>query len=299
MKYEGLQRYLEEFQHKTGLTVVVKDFVGILEMDLELLSSLHNFYIHNKPFCMAVKSNRRLWDFCLLQKNLLYKRLIRDPQPFYGNCYAGISEYVIPVTSDGIVIAALTVGCFKFNNKLEDKISYLSKVNGLTYNSLLAHYNESTIDFKEDFDLYMKDINKDLNIIAEYLSLVYKSLIKDEKEEIKGNHATKRPYILSHALEYLKLNYKRDVTLEEVATFCHCSKSYISHQFKHYSNMTMKTYINVLRIKEAKRILKEDKQITEIAFLVGFKDSNYFSKVFRDIEGITPSEYKSKTLITR
>ena len=289
LAYEGLHQFLKQFQKESGLHVVIKDFVGLLDRDTELFEAVQDFYIHKQPFCMYVKSNSRLWGYCLLEKKLIYARLLRDPVAFYGRCYSGIYEYVIPILYNGVVIAALTVGNYRMEvEEIEKKFNQMTENNLLNLQALIKNYQESTIDWDP---LYMVQIEK-LQVVTEYISLVYGNFLENQKKIVKSTSEISKPYILSHALEYLKIHHKEDISLEALAGFCHCSKSYLSHQFKKYTQMTLKTYINHLRINSAKELLMEGISVTEIAFLVGFKDSNYFSKVFRELEQITPTEYQ-------
>lgn len=291
MTYQGLKQFIQQFQEESGLKVVIKDFVGFLDWDEELFEAVQDFYIHKSPFCMYIKESKRLWDYCLMEKKLLYQRLLREPVPFYGCCYANVMEYVIPILYKDTLIAALTVGSFKVETeKSHHKLNQLVKRQGLDPLELDRTYEQSTVLWENDFETAIHR----LNIIAEYLALAYSNLKRDEKEKIKLQHEMSKPYVLSHALEYIKLHYKEDVSLETLARFCHCSKSYISHQFRLYTQMTLKTYVNHLRINEAKELLSQGKSITEIAFWVGFKDSNYFSKVFRELEQMTPTDYYNR-----
>ncbi len=291
VNYSGMTEFLEQFQRESGLKVVIKDFVGLFEMEQDLFRAVQNFYIHNTPFCMAIKESQRLWGYCMLEKKMIYQRLLREPVPFFGFCYAGVGEYILPVLHEGMVIAALTIGGFPLEPEVfEKKIASLTKRNGLDEKRLSRAYHDSIIQYKVDLEPHMKK----LEIIVEYLSLIYQGTRGKEKQGMQNKEMSiSRTYILSHAMEYIKLHHKEEVKLEELAKFCHCSKSYISHQFKCYTKMTVKTYMNQLRINSAKELMKSEKSITEIAFLVGFKDSNYFSKVFKQLEQTTPTAYRS------
>ena len=69
--------------------------------------------------------------------------------------------------------------------------------------------------------------------------------------------------------------------------------SYICRQFKKNTGKTITTYINEVKIDEAKRlIITTDQSIMDIATQLGYSSSNYFHRVFKDIEGITPKKYK-------
>ena len=73
------------------------------------------------------------------------------------------------------------------------------------------------------------------------------------------------------------------------------NKFYLSRSFKKQYGISLWTYLLQLRITEAKTQLRfTDKTIEQIALDCGFEELNYFSRTFRKIEGISPSEYRRK-----
>lgn len=104
--------------------------------------------------------------------------------------------------------------------------------------------------------------------------------------------------ILRPALEYIEKNYARNITLDSMASRCNISSSYFSKLFNRVVEDNFANYINKIRINKAKEYLgKTDIPITNIALDNGFEDSGYFIKVFKKMEGVTPSVYRSNHII--
>lgn len=98
--------------------------------------------------------------------------------------------------------------------------------------------------------------------------------------------------IVKQAVDYIQLNLENPLTLNEIAATLHVNPTYLSRKFREDTNMNIIEYINHKRIEEAKLYLhRGNKSVTEIAFLVGFNDVNYFSRVFKKITSVTPSQY--------
>ncbi|MCQ6275648.1 helix-turn-helix domain-containing protein [Bacillus sp. V3B] len=98
--------------------------------------------------------------------------------------------------------------------------------------------------------------------------------------------------IVKKAIDYIQFNLENLLLLNNIATAIHVNPTYLSRKFKEDTNMTIIEYINHKRVEEAKLYLhRGNKSITEIAFLVGFNDLNYFSRVFKKITSVTPSQY--------
>lgn len=93
--------------------------------------------------------------------------------------------------------------------------------------------------------------------------------------------------------DYLYRNTHRQVTLKELADHFHYNYSYLSSLFPQVTEMNFTNYMNELRIKRAKDLLKQvDVTISEVAESIGFTDISYFSKVFKKRTGQTPSQYR-------
>lgn len=94
-------------------------------------------------------------------------------------------------------------------------------------------------------------------------------------------------------MKYIENNYASDITLEELAQMAGYSIYHFSRIFKKYSNTTFINFLNRRRIKAAELLLLENgSTITDIAMQVGFSSLTTFNRVFKSINGCTPSEYK-------
>ena len=93
--------------------------------------------------------------------------------------------------------------------------------------------------------------------------------------------------------EYLENRYMDDISLSDIAGELKYSDAYFSKVFKKCFNKGFIVYLTELRIEKSK-ILLEDifVNIKDISAKVGFRDSNYYTKVFKRMEGMTPSEYR-------
>jgi len=104
-----------------------------------------------------------------------------------------------------------------------------------------------------------------------------------------------RNKIFDQIVEYINCNYCEEVELKHCAEIYHTSSSYIARMFKKYLNTTFSAYINDLRIKKAKELLKDsDLTIKEVSYNAGYNNLNYFYKTFKKSTGMTPNLFKSK-----
>ncbi len=90
-------------------------------------------------------------------------------------------------------------------------------------------------------------------------------------------------------------NLSNGYTLIKLAEMAHMSPRHFSRVFRNLYGTTVFHYINQSRIKESLELLAgTEMTVTQIAFLVGFDDSSYYSVMFRKIMGMSPSEFRSK-----
>lgn len=135
----------------------------------------------------------------------------------------------------------------------------------------------------------------------QHVSVKRNALCQEEcesgSEESISNRENQEGIILK-SIEYIKNHYNNEITLEEVAGYVCVSSYYFSKIFKEYTGKNYVDYITELRIEKAKEMLKSgETSIKDICFEVGYNDPNYFSRVFKKVEGVTPSEFKIKSSI--
>lgn len=101
---------------------------------------------------------------------------------------------------------------------------------------------------------------------------------------------------IAKALEYIRVNYARKLTLTEVAEYAGYSAPYFSRVFREERGCTFREHLNELRVEKSKPLLLSGiRSIAEISALVGFEDQSYFGKVFRKYTGVTPDRYRKRS----
>ena len=96
-------------------------------------------------------------------------------------------------------------------------------------------------------------------------------------------------------ISYLQQNYGSDVSLLDVARHAGMSTSYLCRLFKKEKGTTVNAFLTQIRIDQSKKMLETDADIAEIAERCGFSDQSYFTKVFRQTEGVTPLKYRKNS----
>lgn len=107
--------------------------------------------------------------------------------------------------------------------------------------------------------------------------------------------ADNRHWLVRKAQAYIEENYAAIEGMAEVAKHFFVSPSYFCKIFKQYTQKTFTRFLTEVRIQKAKELMHDPQyKLYEIAEAVGYKNFQYFSTMFKEVEGISPSQYKNQ-----
>lgn len=247
-------------------------------------TDLINYNLHYHPFCTFLKTNGKLRNHCVKYQQKVFQCF--NEGVICGTCHAGVYEFLYPIYNGARNIGFISVSGYKTQN-FESYVHKISEKYGLDKNALKERY---VSDLNSDIP-QKAELDKVIHPLVHLLSLAYLTAPKapiDLKEDT-----------YTRLLHWINIHFTSSITLEDIAKeFCF-SKSYISHLFKTRNGMNFSQYINCRRIECAKPMLIKTKlSITEIAYFVGFSDSNYFTVVFKQFEGVSPTQYRKDHIST-
>lgn len=111
-------------------------------------------------------------------------------------------------------------------------------------------------------------------------------------EEVDAGY--KKNHLLS-VREYLDGHFAEKIVLDDLAERFGISKYYLTRVFKEQYGVSINSYLLQVRITKAKNMLRfTDEKVEAIGRVCGFGEANYFSRIFKQAEGISPSEYREK-----
>jgi two-component system response regulator YesN len=147
---------------------------------------------------------------------------------------------------------------------------------------------------EESISIVEKDLPeyKNLDEFFQWLTAFREALQKKAAEEI---NLDKMPLCIMKAVVYVKENMAAQLHVEEVANIINLSRSYFSINFKKYTGMAFKEFVRRERIRVAQTLLVEkDDFLADVAQGIGYEDVNYFIRVFDELTGMTPGEYRKQ-----
>lgn len=113
-------------------------------------------------------------------------------------------------------------------------------------------------------------------------------------EVVLSVNASKGKLKIQNLIHWLNENYSQDISLETMAAYIECSPAYTSKLFKKETGEDIIKYLSTIRIHHAKELLNTTKMtLTEISASVGFNHQQTFIRNFKNITGLTPTEYRN------
>lgn len=140
---------------------------------------------------------------------------------------------------------------------------------------------------KELFELFVSSqtCEQQQRRIDDYIEALYRL--------VRARESTWRSAAMETVKQYIDTHYMQDIFLQQLAREMNYSDVYFSKLFKQYFRKNFIAYLTEVRLHAAKRLLDGTTQsIKQISSAVGYKDSNYFIKVFRKHIGQSPTEYR-------
>ena len=149
--------------------------------------------------------------------------------------------------------------------------------------------------------MYLEFTSKGINYVELLRLSLCERLLKIHRF-YRQNHASPESAVIKYrhqlipdCIQYLRENYSKKVTIEELSNNFFLSKSYLSSLFKKATGSGVVEYLQHIRIERACELLTNTTlSITEISTQVGYTDYRFFNKSFKKITGVTAHEYRKK-----
>lgn len=175
-------------------------------------------------------------------------------------------------------------------NDLQRMKSYANNINVLIRKEVIDKNVDSfivhSISEKNINDITKSKDSKSLEKILNKMIIEYCTLINTYMT--KGYSNT-----VIEVIKYININFTEEISLSSIAEKMYMHPSHLARKFKSETNETISSFINKRRIREAKFLLINRKlSIEDVAYSVGYNNVKYFYKIFKQIENITPTEYK-------
>ncbi|GKX66672.1 AraC family transcriptional regulator [Inconstantimicrobium mannanitabidum] len=128
-------------------------------------------------------------------------------------------------------------------------------------------------------------------------TLLQQLIFEIYRNKKRENHNYSVSLKIENIIKYMRENINAKITLNELSNSAQLSPTYLSRVFKDNTGYSIIEFFNKMKIDKAKELIIDgNKKVKEVANEVGFSDEFYFSRIFKKMEGISPTEFYSKNV---
>lgn len=238
------------------------------------------------PYCLAIQADSRGSRLCGSCDFLHQKECGKIKKPVAYTCHAGLTDFIIPITVEGTIIAYLQCGqvlAHKPTNKSWKLV--LRGLSGLKIDlkSLKKYYFATRVLVPET----RSGLIELLEVFANYVA--------DAGNKLLLLRQKRTSQIVKMAQDFLQRNAERGMMLGEVAAAACTSQRNLTRVFRAETGLTPMTYLNRVRIeKVCEKLLADERKISDIAFDCGFETIQQFNRVFSSLKGCSPRQWRMR-----
>jgi AraC-like DNA-binding protein len=273
---EIFRDYQAAFQVATGLPLVLRT-AGSFQEPLHGAKNL-------SPFCLLMAAKSQSCAACLeLQQRA--EACVRD-EAVTLECFAGLSESLVPVRLGERIIAYLQTGQVLLHAPTEKQfrgaVAQLKKWNSTAdVGPLREAFFETRVLTRSHYEATVRLLSS----FAQHLSLITNELMMKE--------AAAEPPAVVRARAFIAEHLGEELALHQVAQAAHMSAFYFCKIFKGATGLTFTDYLARARVEKTKQLLlNPHTRVSEAAYEAGFQSLSQFNRVFRRIVGESPSVYR-------
>lgn len=270
---ETMQRILDCFVELTGIRAAYYDD--------------HKELVNGKSkdiceFCRLISNYPSLVDGCMQSDMNAFETAERQKSLYLYQCHMGLWEAVIPLSIHGFSAGFLMLGQVR---RIEKEGSALEEIK-LKLSSGGVSPGDIAAMLKE-YGRTLSLSSEKLGAAANMLDIIAHHVISSEVVAIRDLETVEKIRKLIHE------RFREIISTDSIAKQVDRSESYISSLFSRETGYTVTGYIEKTRVEKAKDLLDlTSMSVKEISFEIGYRDQNYFSRIFKKHVGMSPTFYR-------
>ncbi|TFG65201.1 MAG: helix-turn-helix domain-containing protein [Spirochaetales bacterium] len=235
-------------------------------------------------FCEIVRNALDKKKKCLTLDEKKRKEALIEKDLLTWHCYAGMIESIIPIYYDGIHLGFFMMGQYRNEKKLDRLLLQEYELKFGSVEKLVISYLK-TPSFSED----------QINNIQNLFRLIVDYIVSQNLITLKSN------LVVEKIITYARNQPEKHLSIREASELVGKSISTVSHIFTDILHKSFKKVMIEIKLEKAEKYLSldPDMNVREAAFLVGYDDPYYFSRLYKIYRGISPSKYRDSRLLEK
>ncbi len=272
------REYQQAFEASLGLPLVLRE-TGSFRTPLQGSKQ-------ENAFCALMTRSNKTCASCLQLQQRIEDAATQETKTL--QCYAGLSETVVPVRVGSRVLGYLQTGQVFIRVPGESQFKAAMRAiqpekTGSALPELRSAYFQTRVITRKQYE----SVIRLLVIFAEHLASV--------SNQILLAAATGESPLITKARDYIAAHQNQELCLGDVARAVHLSAFYFCKYFKNATGLTFTEYLAHTRVESVKQLLLNSHlRISEAAYTAGFQSLSQFNRVFRRITGEAPGNYRGR-----
>ncbi len=265
-----------------NIASIFESFYKITRARLSLhdteFNELLSFPKSNLPFCNDIQKNRSARKKCLECDKIAFETVQRTGKTYCYTCHCGLTETVAPIYHFGVLSGYIMMGQIA-GKELRSKQNIRAAAKEYFENA--EQLSAAILQIPEIPADLISAYTNILTVISEFLT----------KSNFLSTHTEDRPRNIRN---YINAHFTENISINTIAAELDCSRATVMNCFKKAYGTTINTYLNERRLEHAAQLLQvSGDSVKSISATCGFNDQNYFSRVFFQKFGTTPTDYRT------
>jgi AraC-like DNA-binding protein len=273
---EIFRDYQQAFQTATGLPLILRA-AGAFQPPLAGAKNIN-------PFCALMAARSKTCAACLQMQEQVEAAAVTGTQTL--ECFAGLNDSLVPIRLGETTVAYLQTGQVLFRSATEKQFrTAMKRIVQLgaevDATELHAAFFQTRVLTKGHYEAMIRLLAS----FAQHLSLV--------ANELMIKQTTSEPPAVTKARAFIAEHLGEELSLDQVAHAASMSPFYFCKVFKSATGVTFTDYVARARVEKTKQLLlNPNVRVSEAAYEAGFQSLSQFNRVFRRVEGQSPSAYR-------
>jgi len=237
-------------------------------------------------FCAVMSEKSRTCAACLQLQTKLTQDAMNKPAT--RTCAYGLCETAVPVKLGPETIGFLQTGQVMHQKPTEasfqravDQAGKLG-VDICNERTKLAYFGTAVVAQRK-----LDSVSDLLVVFADHLAV--------KSNQLLVQAANAESPVIARASQFIREHYSEDLSLGQVSSAVNMSRFYFCKQFRKATGLSFVEFVSRTRLEKAKNLLLNlNLRVSEIAFAAGFQSLTHFNRVFKRVEGQSPTEYRSR-----
>lgn len=301
----------------TQLVILFKAFIHQQDLQLDLCRQIQQSISKYLDQTISIGISYPVSNITLIQSGYNYALKALHYRFYTGKESINfIDDFDTQITSDdlnavklttleGELLNAIQLGDVMFVKEVIGNLHTLIQESSLTIPTIRQYYLDINGQVSRHFNISKLNCKKIADMEKQTKSIMLYATIQASLTTALMDYCTeitlyffermnlRHSKMIEQIFSYIDKNYMNELSVAIIAEHVFLTPNYVSLIFKQATQLTVFEYITQVRIDKAKELLKsQDLKIFEIAEMVGYPNPRYFSKVFKKLTGLHPSQYK-------